>query len=94
MTTASRSRTGWRRREGTCKSTASCTQPGCETGLADRLRKLIVVAPVAMFVFCLFLRGGLLDGRAGLFYAMQRMTAEVILSLYLLAEHLGIDSHE
>jgi glycosyltransferase involved in cell wall biosynthesis len=57
----------------------------------DRLRKLIVVTPVVMLVYCLILRGGILDGRAGLFYALQRAVAESILSLYLLRAHLGID---
>jgi glycosyltransferase involved in cell wall biosynthesis len=50
---------------------------------ADRVRRLLVVAPVAMFFYCLIVRKGLLDGRAGLFYALQRATAESILSLCL-----------
>jgi glycosyltransferase involved in cell wall biosynthesis len=50
---------------------------------ADRLRRAIVLAPFAMFFYCYFLRGGILDGRAGLFYALQRTGAELILSLYL-----------
>jgi len=33
-------------------------------------------------------RGGILDGRAGLFYALQRATAEAILSLYLIERRL------
>lgn len=49
----------------------------------DRLRRLVVVAPPAMFVYCYVLRGGILDGWAGLFYALQRGTAEAILSLVL-----------
>jgi glycosyltransferase involved in cell wall biosynthesis len=60
------------------------SRPFGELGLADRLRRLIVIAPLAIFVYCFFLRGGLLDGRAGLFYALQRTTAEMILSLYVL----------
>jgi len=54
----------------------------------DRLRRLIVVAPVAMFGYCYLVRGGILDGRAGLFYALQRTTAECILSLHLVARRL------
>jgi len=53
-------------------------------GLADRVRRLIVVAPLAAFFYCLFVKRGLIDGWAGLYYAMQRATAEAILSLYLL----------
>jgi glycosyltransferase involved in cell wall biosynthesis len=57
--------------------------------LVDRARKLIVVAPAAMFVYCLLARGGILDGRRGLYYAMQRTAAEAILSLYLLERRLS-----
>lgn len=56
----------------------------------DRLRKMIVVAPAAMFVYCYVVRGGILDGVPGLMYAMQRAAAEVILSLYLLERRLGV----
>jgi glycosyltransferase involved in cell wall biosynthesis len=54
-----------------------------ELGWADRLRKLRVVAPFAMFFYCLFVKGAILDGSAGLFYAFQRMLSELLLSLYL-----------
>ena len=46
----------------------------------DRIRKLRVVAPIAMPLYCLFVKGGILDGRAGLYYAYQRMLAELTLS--------------
>lgn len=51
--------------------------------LADRIRQLIVVAPPAMFFYCLIGKGGILDGWPGVYYAMQRAAAEMILSLYL-----------
>lgn len=54
----------------------------------DRMRKLIVVAPPLMFALCLFGRGGILDGLPGLFYALQRSAAEVILSLSLIERRL------
>jgi glycosyltransferase involved in cell wall biosynthesis len=60
-----------------------------EIGMADRLRRLIVFAPAAIFFYCLIVQRGLLDGRAGLFYALQRATAEAILSLYLVQSALG-----
>ena len=59
-------------------------------GLADRLRRWIVVAPPAMFVYCYLIRGGILDGRAGLYYALQRAAAELILSLFLVRRRLGV----
>ena len=49
----------------------------------DRIRKLRIIAPIAMPLYCLFLKGGILDGRAGLYYAFQRALAELLLSLYL-----------
>ena len=58
--------------------------PSAELTIVDRVRKMIVVAPAAMFVYCLIAKGGLFDGRPGLYYAMQRATAELILSLTLL----------
>lgn len=54
-----------------------------ELGWADRLRRLRVVAPFAMFFYCLFVRGAILDGRVGIYYSFQRLLAESLLSLYL-----------
>ena len=53
--------------------------------LAARLRKLIVVAPVAVVIHTLFVRGVILDGWPGLVYTFERLTAELILSRELLA---------
>jgi glycosyltransferase involved in cell wall biosynthesis len=58
--------------------------PFSELGTADRLRRMIVVAPVAMLFYCLFAKGNLFNGRAGLVYALQRTLAELMLSLFLL----------
>lgn len=52
-------------------------------GLANALRRWIVIAPPAMFLYCYLVRGGILDGKAGLFYALQRAASELILSLFL-----------
>ncbi len=51
---------------------------------AGRLRRLIVVAPFAVVVHTLFARRAILDGRAGLRYALERFLAESILSWELL----------
>ncbi len=58
----------------------------------DKIRKLILPAPVLVFFYCLVIRKGLLDGRAGLYYAMQRTVAETILSLQLLERMGGTDA--
>ena len=46
----------------------------------DRLRRWRVVMPPAMFVYCLIVRRGIFDGRAGFYYAFQRAMAELMLS--------------
>lgn len=56
---------------------------------AGRIRKLRVVAPFAMLFYCLFVKGLVLDGRAGLFYSFQRAFAELLLSLHLLQHDLS-----
>lgn len=53
-------------------------------GRADRIRRLRVVAPLAVLFYCLIIRGGVLDGWPGFYYAFQRMLAELLLSLYLI----------
>jgi glycosyltransferase involved in cell wall biosynthesis len=54
----------------------------------DRLRRWRLVAPPAMLFYCLILRGGVVDGWAGFYYAFQRTLAELMLSLYLIHQDL------
>jgi glycosyltransferase involved in cell wall biosynthesis len=49
-------------------------------GRNDRLRRWLIVTPPAILVYCLIVRGGILDGWAGFYYAFQRATAELMLS--------------
>ncbi|HEV7747315.1 MAG TPA: glycosyltransferase family 2 protein [Pyrinomonadaceae bacterium] len=56
----------------------------------DRIRRWRVLAPSAMLFYCLIIRGGVLDGWAGVYYAFQRSLAELMLSLYLIEHDLGI----
>jgi glycosyltransferase involved in cell wall biosynthesis len=51
----------------------------------DRLRRMVVVTPWLVPLYCLTVGCGLLDGRHGLFYALQRGIAEAILSARLLS---------
>lgn len=60
--------------------------PRAELGRADRLRQKIWLAPLLMPAYCLIARGLILDGMAGVHYALQRTYAEILLSLRLLAE--------
>jgi glycosyltransferase involved in cell wall biosynthesis len=57
-----------------------------ELSLADRLRKRMWVAPLAMPAYCLLVRGLILDGMSGIHYTLQRTYAEVLLALRLLSE--------
>lgn len=50
----------------------------------DRLRRMKFITPWLVPLYCLTVGRGLLDGRAGLYYALQRGVAEAILSLKLL----------
>jgi glycosyltransferase involved in cell wall biosynthesis len=61
-----------------------------QLGWADRLRRARVLAPLVMFVYCLFVRLNILDGRVGLYYAFQRMFSEILLSLYLIEHDLSL----
>ena len=61
-------------------------------GVNDRIRKMRVAAPFLVFFYCLFVQGNILDGRAGLFYAFQRLLAETLLALNLLEKDVGLTS--
>jgi glycosyltransferase involved in cell wall biosynthesis len=50
----------------------------------DKIRKQKVLAPWIILVYCLVLKGGLLDGWRGWYYAFQRMFAELLLALRLI----------
>ncbi len=52
----------------------------------DRLRKTRVLFPFVIFFYCLFVKGAIRDGWAGVYYAFQRMLAEILLALYLIEE--------
>lgn len=61
----------------------SAAPPG-QLRMVDRIRKSSPLAPALVFLYCLILRGNILDGRAGLYYACQRAFAELLLLLHFL----------
>lgn len=65
------------------------TAPAGSLGLADRLRRLVIVAPALVFFHALFVKGVILDGWPGVAYALQRFIAELILSHHLVARRLA-----
>jgi glycosyltransferase involved in cell wall biosynthesis len=58
------------------------------SGWKNRLRLNPPLAPLLIFFYCLFGKGLVFDGKAGLFYALQRMVAEAVLSLMVLESKL------
>lgn len=57
-------------------------------GSIDRVRLLIVPAPLLMFFYALFVKRCLLDGWSGWYYTFQRVCAETMLSIELLDRRL------
>lgn len=55
----------------------------------QRIRRCTVIAPWAVPLYALFVRGLILDGWRGLYYAMQRGIAEAILSVKLIEHRLA-----
>jgi glycosyltransferase involved in cell wall biosynthesis len=58
--------------------------PESELGLSDRIRKQKILAPFIILIYCLILKGGILDGWHGWYYACQRVLAEVLLLIRLM----------
>ncbi|TAJ90172.1 MAG: glycosyltransferase family 2 protein [Reyranella sp.] len=58
-------------------------------GRVDRIRLMGWPAPILVLGYVLFAKGAILDGRAGWFYAFQRLLAEVLLALELLDRRLS-----
>jgi glycosyltransferase involved in cell wall biosynthesis len=53
-------------------------------GWSDRIRRVPGLSAPIILAYCLILKGGILDGWAGWYYAFQRVVAELILSLRLI----------
>jgi glycosyltransferase involved in cell wall biosynthesis len=59
-----------------------------ELGAADRVRLgFPMLSPFLVFCYCYFGKGVWLDGKAGLYYATQRMLAEALLALRLIEKY-------
>jgi len=62
--------------------------PWRQLPFSARVRKLLVPAAPLVFALSMFWRGGILDGWPGLFYALQRAVAELLIALALLQRRL------
>ncbi|MEQ9359058.1 glycosyltransferase family 2 protein [Coleofasciculus chthonoplastes] len=58
--------------------------PTSELSIGDRIRRKKIIAPFIILFYCLILKGGILDGWAGWYYALQRMLAEILLAIHLI----------
>lgn len=58
--------------------------PDYQLSLGDRIRKQKILAPFIILLYCLILKGGILDGWHGWYYTLQRVLAEVLLSIHLI----------
>jgi hypothetical protein len=64
--------------------------PTSQLGWKDRIRRWYVFAPMLTLLYCLFVKRLILDGRAGLYYTLQRVYAELLLSISLLDRKLRL----
>lgn len=62
-----------------------------KTGLRDWLRMHPPLMPIAVFVYCLFGKGLLFNGKAGLLYTLQRTIAETMLALLVVEKKVRPD---
>jgi glycosyltransferase involved in cell wall biosynthesis len=59
-----------------------------ELSKSDLIRKTKVLAPFVILFYCLILKGGILDGWRGWYYAAQRTLAELLLVIHLIEHDL------
>ena len=63
-----------------------------QLSVGDKIRKQKLLAPLIILIYCLVLKGGILDGWRGWHYAFQRMFAETLLSIRLI--ELELDQND
>jgi len=65
--------------------------PMSDLSWGDRIRRQKILAPFVILLYCLILKGGILDGWHGWYYAFQRVLAEILLAIHLIeAEKIKI----
>lgn len=65
------------------------SRPRWSLSLNDRIRLTGFLGPALVLPYCLIAKGGLLDGWPGLYYAFQRLIAELLLALFLIEARWG-----
>lgn len=61
-----------------------CSLSFTQLGFPDKLRKLLIITPWFVPLYCLIVKKAFLAGRHGIFYCFQRAASELMLSLYLM----------
>ena len=69
-------------------------QEWSKLSVADKLRRFPLLAPFVVFWYCYLGKGLFLDGRLGLYYALQRMLAECVLALQLIEQNRARSSSD
>lgn len=59
--------------------------------IPDRIRSRRFIAPIFVLFYCLFAKRMIFEGLAGWYYTYQRVTAEILLSLYLIEDRWSLD---
>jgi glycosyltransferase involved in cell wall biosynthesis len=62
--------------------------PAGSLGRADRIRRMPLVAPILVLLYCLFVKRLIFAGFPGWYYSYQRVVAELLLSLYMIETRL------
>ncbi len=65
------------------------SRPPGDLSRNDRIRRTGFLGPALVLPYCLILKGGLFDGWRGLYYAFQRLIAELLLALFLIEARWG-----
>lgn len=63
-------------------------KPASDLRIQDRLRRMMVITPWLVPLYCLTVGRGALDGWAGIYYALQRGVAEAVLSLTIMERRI------
>ncbi len=62
--------------------------PSAKLTRSDRIRRLGWLAPIGVLFYSLFVKGCILDGWPGWYYALQRLCAETLIALEILDRRL------
>src|SRR5580700_8623911 len=62
--------------------------PTAQLTRSDRIRRLGWLAPIGVLFFTLFIKGCILDGWPGWYYALQRLCAETLIALEIVDQRL------